>query len=65
VALALGGYGSIMGATIGAFGIGLVQQYTNRYLGASYENLMVFGILIAVLMVVPNGLFGVRRERMV
>ena len=65
VALAVGGYGSIAGATIGAFVIGLVQQYTNRYLGASYENLVVFGILIVVLTVVPNGLFGVRRERMV
>jgi branched-chain amino acid transport system permease protein len=65
VALALGGYGSITGATTAAFAIGLVQQYTNRYLGGSYENLVVFAILIAVLMVVPNGLFGVRRERMV
>jgi len=65
VALALGGYGSIVGATIGAFAIGLVQQYTNRYIGGSYENLMVFAILIAVLMIVPNGLFGARRERVV
>ncbi len=65
VALALGGYGSIVGSSVGAFAIGLVQQYTNRYLGGSYENLMVFAILIAVLMVVPNGLFGVRRERVV
>ncbi len=65
VALALGGYGSIIGATIGAFAIGLAEQYTDRYIGGNYENLMVFAILVLVLMVVPNGLFGARRERMV
>jgi branched-chain amino acid transport system permease protein len=65
VALALGGYGSIIGATIGAFAIGLAEQYTDRYIGGNYENLMVFAILVVVLMVVPNGLFGARRERMV
>jgi branched-chain amino acid transport system permease protein len=65
VALALGGYGSILGATLGAFAIGLVQAYTDRYIGGNYENLMVFGILVITLMVVPNGLFGARRERVV
>jgi branched-chain amino acid transport system permease protein len=65
VALALGGYGSIVGASAGAFVIGLIQQYTSRYLGGNYENLMIFAILIIVLMVVPNGLFGARRERVV
>jgi branched-chain amino acid transport system permease protein len=65
VALALGGYGSIIGATLGAFALGLVEQYTDRYIGGNYENLMVFAILIIVLMIVPNGVFGARRERMV
>jgi branched-chain amino acid transport system permease protein len=65
VALALGGSGSIAGSCVAAFAIGLAQQYTNLYLGGSYENLMVFAVLIVVLTVVPNGLFGVRRERMV
>jgi branched-chain amino acid transport system permease protein len=45
--------------------LGLVEQYTDRYIGGNYENLMVFGILIVVLMIVPNGVFGARRERMV
>lgn len=65
VALALGGYGSIVATSAGAFAIGLVQQYTNRYIGGNYENLMIFAILIIVLMAVPNGLAGVRRERVV
>jgi branched-chain amino acid transport system permease protein len=65
VALALGGYGSIVTSTAAAFAIGLAQQYTSRYLGASYENLMVFAVLLIVLMLVPNGLAGQRRERAV
>jgi branched-chain amino acid transport system permease protein len=65
VALAIGGYGNIVATSAGAFAIGLIQQYTNRYIGGNYENLMVFAILIIVLMVVPNGLAGVRRERVV
>ncbi|MCW2933516.1 MAG: putative branched-chain amino acid transporter integral rane subunit [Actinomycetia bacterium] len=65
VALALGGYGSIVASSAGAFAIGLVQTYTSRYLGANYENLVIFAILIVVLLVVPNGLAGARRERMV
>jgi branched-chain amino acid transport system permease protein len=65
VALAIGGYGSIVATTVGAFAIGLIQQYTSRYIGANYENLMVFAILIIVLMALPNGLAGARRERVV
>jgi branched-chain amino acid transport system permease protein len=65
VALAIGGFGSIAGATFGAFAIGLVQAYTNRYIGGNYENLMVFAILLVVLLILPNGLFGRRGERVV
>jgi branched-chain amino acid transport system permease protein len=65
VALALGGYGSIVASTAAAFAIGLVQQYTSRYIGGNYENLMIFAVLVIVLMLVPNGLAGQRRERAV
>lgn len=65
VALALGGYGSFVATSAAAFAIGVVQQYISRYLGADYENLVIFAILVIVLMVVPNGLAGVRRERTV
>jgi branched-chain amino acid transport system permease protein len=65
VALAIGGFGSLAGATFGAFVIGLVQAYTDRYIGGNYENLMVFAILLVVLLILPNGLFGRRGERVV
>ncbi len=65
VALALGGFGSIVGATLGAFVIGLIQAFTARYIGGNYENLMIFAVLLLVLLALPNGLFGARRERVV
>lgn len=65
VALALGGFGSIVGATLGAFVIGLLQAFTARYVGGNYENLAIFAVLLVVLLVLPNGLFGARRERVV
>lgn len=65
VALALGGFGSIIGGLIGGLTIGMTEQYTARYLGSSYSNLIVFAVLLLVLMVRPTGLFGTVRERTV
>jgi branched-chain amino acid transport system permease protein len=65
VALALGGFGSITGGLIGGLAIGMIEQYSARYLGSSYSNLMVFAVLLLVLMARPTGLFGTVRERMV
>jgi branched-chain amino acid transport system permease protein len=65
VALALGGFGSVTGGLIGGLAIGLIEQYTDRYLGSAYTNLMVFAVLLLVLMARPTGLFGKVRERTV
>jgi branched-chain amino acid transport system permease protein len=65
VALALGGFGSVGGALIGGLAIGMTEEYSARYLGSSYSNLLVFAVLLAVLMAKPTGLFGQVRERMV
>jgi branched-chain amino acid transport system permease protein len=65
VALALGGFGSVGGALIGGLAIGMTEEYSARYLGSSYSNLLVFAVLLVVLMAKPTGLFGQVRERMV
>lgn len=65
VALALGGFGSLTGGLIGGLLIGLVEEYTTRYLGSEYSNMVVLGVLLLVLMTRPTGLFGRVRERMV
>jgi branched-chain amino acid transport system permease protein len=65
VALALGGFGSLTGGLIGGLAIGMIEEFTARYLGSSYSTLIVFGVLLLVLMTRPSGLFGTVRERMV
>ncbi len=65
VVLAVAGMGSQLGAVIGGLGIGVVQQIVARYLGPNWQNLAVFAVFLAFLMVRPTGLFGERRERVV
>ena len=65
VALALGGFGSFPGALLGGLVVGIVEALAGRYWGASYVNVTIFAVLIAVLMLRPQGLFGTTRERAV
>jgi len=61
----LGGIGNIPGAMAGGMLIGLLEAYTTGYLSGKWEDVLVFGVLITVLVVKPTGLFGERvAERM-
>src|SRR5438477_192157 len=64
-AAVLGGIGNIPGAMAGGMLIGLLEAYTTGYLSGKWEDVLVFGVLITVLVVKPTGLFGERvAERM-
>lgn len=64
-AAVLGGIGNIPGAMAGGMIIGLLEAYTAGYLSSKWQDVVVFGVLIAVLVVRPRGLFGERvAERM-
>jgi branched-chain amino acid transport system permease protein len=65
VALALGGFGSLPGGLIGGLAIGLIEQLSARYLGSTYVNIVIFGVLLLILLCRPAGLFGRSRERTV
>ena len=56
----LGGIGSIPGAVAGGLIIGLAEAGGVQLFGGSYRAAIAFLILIAVLLVRPNGLFGRR-----
>jgi branched-chain amino acid transport system substrate-binding protein len=58
VAAVLGGIGSIPGAACGGLLIGVAEQLTAGYLSADYRDAITFAILIAVLLIRPEGLFG-------
>ncbi len=56
----VGGFGSIPGAIIGGLTIGVIETFGGFYLSASYVDAIAFVILIAVLLLRPQGLFGER-----
>ena len=56
----LGGIGSVPGAVVGGLIIGLAEAGGVQLFGGSYRAAVAFLILIAVLLVRPNGLFGRR-----
>jgi branched-chain amino acid transport system permease protein len=58
VAAVLGGIGNIPGAAVGGLLIGVAEQLTAGYLSADYRDAITFAILIGVLLVRPQGLFG-------
>ena len=62
-AAVLGGLDSPVGAIIGGLVLGLSLSYVSGYAGSSLVTLAALAILIAVVMVRPEGLFSVTRAR--
>ncbi|MBU3737412.1 MAG: branched-chain amino acid ABC transporter permease [Rhodoferax sp.] len=60
VVIVLGGMGSIPGAMVAGLLFGMVQTLTSAYLPAGLTDAIIFSLLFLVLLVRPNGLFGVQ-----
>jgi branched-chain amino acid transport system permease protein len=56
----LGGIGSVPGAVLGGFIVGLGESLAVQLIGANYRAAAAFLLLIAVLLIKPTGLFGRR-----
>ncbi|SIQ08227.1 amino acid/amide ABC transporter membrane protein 1, HAAT family [Paracoccus thiocyanatus] len=54
----LGGLGSVTGATVAAFIVGLVEAYAAVYLGGSKGALTLFVLVLIILVIRPQGLLG-------
>ncbi|WP_312530701.1 branched-chain amino acid ABC transporter permease [Paracoccus sp. (in: a-proteobacteria)] len=54
----LGGLGSVSGATIAAFTVGLIEAYAAVYLGGSKGALTLFVLVLVILVIRPQGLMG-------
>lgn len=59
----LGGMGSIRGAFFGGLTIGLIQQLSTLVLPIQIQMTAIFGVLVLILLVRPQGLFGKNVER--
>ena len=57
-AAVIGGIGNIPGAMLGGLLIGLAEAFSASYISSTFQNLIVFGILIVVMLVRPTGLLG-------
>jgi branched-chain amino acid transport system permease protein len=55
----LGGLGSVWGAFIGGFIIGLIEALAGYYLDPALKHAVWFLVFIAVLIIRPGGLFGI------
>lgn len=58
VAAVFGGIGSIPGAVVGAFIIGICENLIKGFGWTTFSDAFTFALLIIILVVKPNGLFG-------
>ena len=58
IAAVLGGIGSIPGAVLGAFILGMVEAMTKAYISSQLTDTIVFAILILMLVFKPAGILG-------
>ena len=54
----VGGIGSVPGALLGGFLIGMLETFWSGYLTIAYKDIAVFGVLTLVLIFRPGGLLG-------
>ncbi len=57
--IVLGGMGSIPGAVIGGLAIGVIEATSTLVLPTDWRDVVIFGTIVAVLILRPRGLFGV------
>jgi branched-chain amino acid transport system permease protein len=58
-AAVLGGFGSIPGALAGGVTIGLIEMFSGVYLPLGFKDVAAYVVLLAVLVIRPQGMFGV------
>lgn len=54
----VGGLGNPMGAIVGGLVVGIAEAMTAGYISSAYKDAVAFMIILLVLFVRPNGLFG-------
>lgn len=62
IAAVVGGIGSIRGAMVGGYILGITQVLVAAFLPSTFRDLIAFSVLLLILVVKPTGLFGVARR---
>jgi len=58
IAAVIGGIGSLPGAIVGGLVLGLVETFVSMYISTTLRDVFSFSMLICLLLVKPQGLFG-------
>ena len=64
-AAVVGGFGSLPGAIVGGLVIGIVESMAGFYLPEGFKDIAAYVVVLIMLMVRPNGLFGERLRKKV
>ena len=59
----VGGMGSLPGAMVGGLLLGLAEVFAVSVVGSSWRDVVAFGLLFAILLVRPRGIFGAAQRR--
>lgn len=59
----LGGLGSMPGAVVGGFLVGLIESFASGYIDTSLQEIAAFIVIMFVLVFMPSGIFGVYGAR--
>jgi branched-chain amino acid transport system permease protein len=65
VAAVFGGIGNVPGAMVGGLTLGLAEEFVAGYTVSSYRDAIAFAMLILILLLRPEGLFGRARPEKV
>ena len=57
-AAVIGGFGSLPGAIVGGLIIGIVESLSGFYLPEGFKDVAAYVVVLAMLVIKPNGLFG-------
>ena len=63
VVVILGGLGNVLGSLLGGLLLGVLETFGVALTAPSYRSIMIYAVLIAVLLLRPQGLLGAGRNR--
>ncbi len=58
IAAVVGGLGSLPGAVLGAFVLGITETFAAGYISSSFRDLLSFTLMIIIILIRPGGLLG-------
>ncbi|MGZ5894149.1 MAG: ABC transporter permease subunit, partial [Caldimonas sp.] len=64
-AAVVGGFGSLPGAIVGGLVIGIVESLSGFYLPEGFKDVAPYAVVLIMLVIRPNGIFGDRLRKKV